>query len=379
MDQISANTMQKDVPGRTLDSLRQGTDQEVPKREGGGDINPSNSSNLDREQRQQSNNMKPRPRHGFAGDLDGGSFLMNSSSNEAMGQPSPTDIEPHRILQRQHGNPSSDVFGRPTSNKENVTPPRRANSGEKRADVHILSPISDRSHLSDREQPSRFIEGDNDEGQFVVRPSKAREDSSLNSSSSNRVWLEPTSSDEKLDEKARLRLPLEGPRTSKQSTPHASPLSPNSDRDTFISASSVPIVQVESKELRMSQDWAESDTAKVIPTEDTEPTQGDRVRARQIFEGDEEFVSKAGAAAWLGQTTPKSSRARRAYMDLFEWNGVNILAAFRELCGRLLVKAESQQLDRVIDAFSERWCSCNPNHGFKDRGAFASYTSPDVI
>jgi Sec7-like guanine-nucleotide exchange factor len=34
----------------------------------------------------------------------------------------------------------------------------------------------------------------------------------------------------------------------------------------------------------------------------------------------------------------------------------------------LVVRAESQQLDRVIDAFSERWCECNQNHGFRDRG-----------
>src|SRR5204863_3919991 len=27
--------------------------------------------------------------------------------------------------------------------------------------------------------------------------------------------------------------------------------------------------------------------------------------------------------------------------------------------------AESQQVDRILDAFAKRWCECNPNHGFK--------------
>jgi hypothetical protein len=366
---------QRVVAGRTPDSLRQGINQQLPKRDGD-DEKPGNNPDQDRELLQ-SNNMRARPRPAVSGEIEGGSFLINSSSNEAMGQPSPTDMQPHKILQRQYSTPGPDAFGRPQSNNENVSPPRRANVGEKRTDVHMLSPISDRSHIpSDHEQTSRFLEADDDDDEvFIVRPAKIRDEEPPRSASSNRVWLEPTSSDEKLPATARLRLPLDGPRTSNQSSPSAGVLSLNTENEAFVSASSLPTVQVGDKELRMSQDWAESDAAKAILTQDIETTEGDMQRARQIFEGDEEFVSKAGAAAWLGQTTPKSSRTRRAYMDLFDWNGVNILAAFRELCGKLLVKAESQQLDRVIDAFSERWCNCNPNHGFKDRGRFPSCSS----
>lgn len=358
------------VGGRTPDSARQGTNQEHPKREG--DDHPGN--NLEQDSEKLHSTVRVRPRPTVNGEIEGGSFLINSSSNEAISQPSPTDMPPHKLLQRQYSTPGSAAFGRPQSDKENVTPPRRANVGEKRTDVQILSPISDRSHtLTNHDEPtSRFLEADNDDGDdtFFVRPPKIRDEGPPRSAGSNRVWLEPTSSDEHLPTAARMKLPLDSPRATIQSFPSAHALLPRTENEAFVSASSLPTVQVGDKELRMSQDWTEMDAAKVLLAHDIEMTEEDMHRARQIFEGDEELVSKAGAAAWLGQTTPKSSRTRKAYMDLFDWNGVNILAAFRELCGKLLVKAESQQLDRVIDAFSERWCNCNPNHGFKDRGKF---------
>jgi Sec7-like guanine-nucleotide exchange factor len=125
-------------------------------------------------------------------------------------------------------------------------------------------------------------------------------------------------------------------------------------------------VQVENNDAEMDFDHLEAD--KAFLSTDLTVTDQDRDCARKIFDGDESFVSKAGAASWLGQTMAKNARTRTAYMELFDWRGVNILQAFRDLCERLVVRAESQQLDRVIDAFSERWCECNQNHGFRDRG-----------
>lgn len=369
---------QRVVAGRTPDSLPQGTNQEFPKREG-------EDPDRDREL-MQSDNTRARLRPAITGEIEGGSFLINSSSEEVMGQSPSTDTQSHKLSQRHYGaHPGPDAFGRPQSNKENIAPSRRANVGGKRTDAQVLSPISDRSHiLSDHEQASRFLDADDDDEVFVVRPTKSRDEETPNSALSNRVWLEPSSPDEKLTAAAaaaRLRLPLDGPRTSHQGSSAAGALAANTENEAFVQASNLPTVQVGDKQLRMSQDWGGTDAAKAVLAQDLEITEEDIQRARQIFEGDEEFVSKAGAAAWLGQTTTTSSRTRRAYMDLFDWNGVNILAAFRELCGKLLVKAESQQLDRVIDAFSERWCNCNPNHGFKDRGKFSSCSShsPGVL
>ena len=105
---------------------------------------------------------------------------------------------------------------------------------------------------------------------------------------------------------------------------------------------------------------------------DEEPVAVDRERAQSIFEGEEEFVSKAQAASMLGSITLTSARTRKAYMSLFDWSGLNILAAMRALCERLVLKAETQQVDRILMSFSDRWCECNPNHGFKATGTMLS-------
>lgn len=100
--------------------------------------------------------------------------------------------------------------------------------------------------------------------------------------------------------------------------------------------------------------------------EDAGPTTADREQAQKLFDSQDEVVGNEPAAAWLGD--PDRGIIREAYMDLFDWSNMHILAGLRSLCGRLILKGETQQIDRVLDAFSSRWCRCNPNHGFKAAG-----------
>lgn len=91
-------------------------------------------------------------------------------------------------------------------------------------------------------------------------------------------------------------------------------------------------------------------------------------KARKIFDNDDDQVDPAVAAAWLGESGIERERVRDAYMDLFDWTNQNILSALRSLCDRIVLKGETQQMDRVLDAFAQRWCACNSNHGFKSSG-----------
>ncbi|ODH13733.1 hypothetical protein ACO22_06958 [Paracoccidioides brasiliensis] len=96
-----------------------------------------------------------------------------------------------------------------------------------------------------------------------------------------------------------------------------------------------------------------------------EPSEVDRAQAQRIFDEAEDYRDrhdKEPAAAWLGN--PGRAMVRKAYMELFDWRNVNILMALRGLCGRLTLKGETQQVDRILDAFSSRWCECNEEHGF---------------
>ncbi|KHN97148.1 Sec7 domain-containing protein [Metarhizium album ARSEF 1941] len=96
-----------------------------------------------------------------------------------------------------------------------------------------------------------------------------------------------------------------------------------------------------------------------------EPTEDDRQKAQRIFDGGEDFIQKDKAAAWMGEQGPVRQRTLRAYLELYDFCGLSILASLRQICGRLVLRAETQQVDRILVAFSKRWCSCNPKHGFK--------------
>ncbi|KFX99566.1 hypothetical protein V490_01754 [Pseudogymnoascus sp. VKM F-3557] len=99
--------------------------------------------------------------------------------------------------------------------------------------------------------------------------------------------------------------------------------------------------------------------------EQLQPTTGDWERAKKIYDGNEDFIQKSKAAAWLGEDGAIRRRTLLAYMELYDFKDMDILGALRALCNRLVLKAESQQVDRILDTFATRWCQCNPNHGFK--------------
>ncbi|KAF7964985.1 hypothetical protein HWV62_1178, partial [Athelia sp. TMB] len=53
--------------------------------------------------------------------------------------------------------------------------------------------------------------------------------------------------------------------------------------------------------------------------------------------------------------------ALQYYIDFFGFTGLRLDHAFRRLCAKLYLKAETQQVDRILEAFSRRYWECNPN------------------
>ena len=203
-----------------------------------------------------------------------------------------------------------------------------------------------------------------DETYVVANQERDTHAYSSDSNHSQRLWLNPTKSEEKLEPMSsnHLTLPLEGSRSSARGP------SLSSEADDKLSAS---VPNVESKLGDTDQDAALSISATATTTpfgEMDEPTEEDKKRAEQIFNGNETFVTKSEAAAWLGDKEAVNLRTRKAYMELFNLTDLNVLAAMRDFCNRLILKGETQQIDRLLHAFSRRWCACNPNHGFKDFG-----------
>jgi hypothetical protein len=127
--------------------------------------------------------------------------------------------------------------------------------------------------------------------------------------------------------------------------------------------SDLPSFQVDGQMVRPSVEVARG----MLGTID-EPTADERERARQIYQGEEQQMLKDEAAPWLGDKNPVSARTLTAYMDLYDFANRNILSGLRALCDKLVLKGESQQVDRILDAFSRRWDECNPHNGFKGPG-----------
>lgn len=189
-----------------------------------------------------------------------------------------------------------------------------------------------------------------------ARPTTGRKAFALpNSSGKSRVYLEP------------IKLPDgQGGMTGSDQLPEAEQVSPVSEYHSASSTLRMPQIFDSNNLLERPPEIV---TNEPSPDGDpTVPTTEDRIQAKRIYDGDESVLLKAKAAGWLGEADVERTRVRRAYMELFDWQNINILAALRDFCSRLILKGETQQVDRLLDAFSARWCACNPNHGFKATG-----------
>lgn len=142
-----------------------------------------------------------------------------------------------------------------------------------------------------------------------------------------------------------------------------SPTTSTSEISNYHTASNTPVISYEeSTSGEVNERKADSSGAAPV----NGPMDTDREQARKLFDSQDQVVGNEPAAAWLGDVD--RAMTREAYMGLFNWTNMNILAALRCLCTRLVLKGETQQVDRVLDAFSTRWCECNPRHGFKSAG-----------
>ncbi|KAI9928047.1 hypothetical protein MW887_002899 [Aspergillus wentii] len=269
------------------------------------------------------------------------SFLANSSGDE-----DPTaksgDLDPSASLESRQGQHSSDH--RPKAaiySHDSIVKPESDKltniSQNKLAPPHApsspLSPVAE-----DISQKSAMS------AEFLADSHSLSE----TESNGNRDVHDTESSKDQQDGSAKLPIPVDGANESA------------SEISNYYTASNTPVMSPE--EPRIAEE-VESDAASPDDTPDDEPTGIDRDQAQKLFDSQDQVVGNEPAAAWLGD--PDRATIREAYMDLFDWSNMNILAALRSLCNRLVLKGETQQVDRVLDAFSTRWCECNPRHGFK--------------
>ncbi|RMZ86365.1 hypothetical protein DV736_g6408, partial [Chaetothyriales sp. CBS 134916] len=88
-------------------------------------------------------------------------------------------------------------------------------------------------------------------------------------------------------------------------------------------------------------------------------------KARKIYDNADDTLDQSAAGGWLGEAGVDRERVRIAFLQLFDFSNLAILASLRNLCARIVLRGESQQMDRLLDTFAKRWCECNSKHGFR--------------
>lgn len=96
-----------------------------------------------------------------------------------------------------------------------------------------------------------------------------------------------------------------------------------------------------------------------VRTEDSDDERGKDLAAKCYTE-DEDFLPKEKIAEWLGGHGQVNKTALHHYMNYFDFTGLRLDIAFRRLCAKLYLKAETQQVDRILEELSRRFWDCNP-------------------
>lgn len=99
-----------------------------------------------------------------------------------------------------------------------------------------------------------------------------------------------------------------------------------------------------------------------------------RQLAVEFLEGSSAHVQPDKVAMFLGGPRAVNNAALRHYMQHFDMRGLKLDQAFRDLCTKLHLKAESQEIDRIIEGFSARFYDCNPNTVYGTPGVVHTVT-----
>lgn len=83
--------------------------------------------------------------------------------------------------------------------------------------------------------------------------------------------------------------------------------------------------------------------------------------AQRIWDRDETVYEDLDhIVEWIGDGKPASNAILRSYISRFDFKDLYLEQAFRNLCSKLSLKGETQQIDRILLQFSERYFECNP-------------------
>lgn len=96
--------------------------------------------------------------------------------------------------------------------------------------------------------------------------------------------------------------------------------------------------------------------------------------ADKCWAEDGSFMKKEKIAEWLGGHGAVNQASLTQYMHNFDFKDLSLEMAFRRLCEKLYLRAETQQIDRILAAFSSRYIEENPDSIFQTKDVVHAVT-----
>ncbi|KAG1752920.1 hypothetical protein EDB19DRAFT_1892897 [Suillus lakei] len=109
-------------------------------------------------------------------------------------------------------------------------------------------------------------------------------------------------------------------------------------------------LKTQTPEFRYQGDFLKSPVLPPVPP--STPIRGGRIWRQKCYAEDEDFLAKEKIAEWLGGHGQVNKIALHHYMNYFDFTGLRLDNAFRRLCAKLYLKAETQQVDRILEELS---------------------------
>ncbi|TIC65009.1 hypothetical protein E3Q01_02370 [Wallemia mellicola] len=131
-----------------------------------------------------------------------------------------------------------------------------------------------------------------------------------------------------------------------------------------------PVLQ-QSPSIRLINDndsQTKNDQNRSLPPLPPSPSHSDL--GLKCWNQDESFLPKQKHAEWLGSLGATNKQALYTYMSQFDFCSLRLDDALRKLTSKLFLRAETQQIDRILEAFSIKFFNDNP---------LPLYRSPDVV
>uniref|UniRef100_A0A3Q3L1Y6 Cytohesin 1b n=1 Tax=Mastacembelus armatus TaxID=205130 RepID=A0A3Q3L1Y6_9TELE len=80
--------------------------------------------------------------------------------------------------------------------------------------------------------------------------------------------------------------------------------------------------------------------------------------AQFLYKG--EGLNKTAIGDYLGERDDFNIKVLHAFLDLHEFTDLNLVQALRQFLWSFRLPGEAQKIDRMMEAFAQRYCHCNP-------------------